>query len=742
MASSAKFDLIVLGGGSGGIATAKHAANAYGKRVACVDFVRPSPPGSTWSGFPSPCFHPTGRADRLLLAWGLGGTCVNVGCIPKKLMHASSLIGSLSHDAPAYGWASPPAFPSGKPVFEWSSLRDNVHHLIARMNHGFEKELGHAQVTYYNMWGSLVDRNTILLKAASGEVQSIEGEHVVLAMGGRPIYPDIPGAKSLGVTSDDLFTLPTAPGTTVVVGASYVALECAGFLKGCGYDVTVLMRSIPLRGFDQQMAEMVCAHLETEGVKIIRGVVPTRLEGQPGPGHKKVFFAPTNPCAAGSSGVVITCTSAEFATKLALLERDYPGPHYVVFTSDLDPASGVPWCPDCVKCVPAAIQAARETGGTILEVGVGSRADWKSPGHPLRLSPWNLGGIPTLSRVRQGQLAEQVGHELESADGPAAQNIVRQFIWDNVSDEAAIECSTVLFAIGRACETSGIGLEAVGVDLDKGYVKVDNFERTSVPNIYAIGDIRKGGLELTPVAVRPFLLDVSAGRLLADRLFGAATRPFAYRMVPTTVFTPLEYGACGHSEDMAVQKFGDNSILVLEARFSPLEWQIVPARKKFLNMCYMKLLVDKATDKVVGFHYLGPNAGEITQGVAVAIKAGATSKHFEDTVGIHPTIAEGMVNLKPRKPPAVDSILVWPLISSALWDHVAGCGILDWVVGVLCLALTGSLPLEDDPLAAMAGIQDDPLGPSSRGMKDGALKENDPLAMAEDDDTGLCGPGG
>ena len=66
-------------------------------------------------------------------------------------------------------------------------------------------------------------------------------------MGGRPTYPDIPGAKDLGVTSDDLFTLPAAPGTTVVVGASYVALECAGFLRGCGYDVTVLMRSIPLR---------------------------------------------------------------------------------------------------------------------------------------------------------------------------------------------------------------------------------------------------------------------------------------------------------------------------------------------------------------------------------------------------------------------------------------------------------------------------------------------------------------
>lgn len=100
----------------------------------------------------------------------------------------------------------------------------------------------------------------------------------MLATGGRPSYPGIPGDKEFGITSDDLFTLPKAPGKTLVVGASYVALECAGFLSAFGYDTSVMVRSIFLRGFDQQMANKIAEHMATYHTKFIRNATPSKLE--------------------------------------------------------------------------------------------------------------------------------------------------------------------------------------------------------------------------------------------------------------------------------------------------------------------------------------------------------------------------------------------------------------------------------------------------------------------------------
>lgn len=100
----------------------------------------------------------------------------------------------------------------------------------------------------------------------------------MIAVGGRPSYPGIPGDKEFGITSDDIFSLKRAPGKTLVVGASYVALECAGFLNALGYDTTVMVRSILLRGFDQDMAERIGNYMENHGVKFIKGGIPVKLE--------------------------------------------------------------------------------------------------------------------------------------------------------------------------------------------------------------------------------------------------------------------------------------------------------------------------------------------------------------------------------------------------------------------------------------------------------------------------------
>lgn len=104
-------------------------------------------------------------------------------------------------------------------------------------------------VKYYNKLGKVINKNTIELKDSKGDIEIIKAKNIVIAVGGRPMIPDNID-KKLVLTSDDVFSIKTAPGKTLVVGASYVALECAGFIKGCGYDTTVMVRSILLRGFD------------------------------------------------------------------------------------------------------------------------------------------------------------------------------------------------------------------------------------------------------------------------------------------------------------------------------------------------------------------------------------------------------------------------------------------------------------------------------------------------------------
>ena len=229
-------------------------------------------------------------------------------------------------------------------------------------------------------------------------------ENIVIAVGGRPSYPEIPGAREFGITSDDIFSMTKPPGKTLVVGASYVALECAGFLTAYGFDTTVMVRSILLRGFDQDMANLIGEHMSLYHTKFIRGATPS-----------------------------------------------------------------------------------------------------------------------SLTR--------------ESEDGPIT------VTWNDADGEKSDTFDTVLFAIGRYAVTAGLNLANAGVVAERnGKFKVNEFEQTNVPNIYAIGDVLHGRLELTPVAIK-------AGALLAARLCGTSTAVMDYEEVPTTVFTPLEYGTVGLTEE-------------------------------------------------------------------------------------------------------------------------------------------------------------------------------------------------
>ena len=166
--------------------------------------------------------------------------------------------------------------------------------------------------------------------------------------------------------------------------------------------------------------------------------------------------------------------------------------------------------------------------------------------------------------------------------------------------------NTVAIAIGRDLCTTDMGLDTVGVELAKsGKIKTDQEDRSSAPHIYAIGDVREGGIELTPVAIQ-------AGKLLAQRLYGFKTKTMDYINVATTVFTPLEYGCCGLSEEDAIAQYGEEDIEVYHSGFWPLEHTVAHRPE---NDCYAKLVCVKSQkEKVVGLHYLGPDAGEVTQG--------------------------------------------------------------------------------------------------------------------------------
>ena len=469
-----EYDLFVIGGGSGGISAARWGAE-LGKKVAFADYVKPSPAGTTW---------------------GLGGTCVNVGCIPKKLMHYAGILAEAKADQKLAGI---PTMPDDA-GHQWTTMVQNVQKHIKSLNWGYKADMIKLKVKYFNAFATFKDAHTVQLDDGKGGVTTTTADKIVIAVGGRPQYPGIPGDKEFGITSDDIFSKKTTPGKTLVIGASYVALECAGFLTALGYDTTVMVRSILLRGFDQDMANRIGAYMETHHTKFIKGAVPIKLE-KPDPNGK----------------VIVTY--------------------------------------------------------------------------------------------------EQDGQHISG------------------------EYDTVLFAIGRYALTKELHLDLAGVKAESnGKIKANDVEETSVPNIFAIGDVLYGKLELTPVAIK-------AGKLLAERLFGGMTEKMDYVNVPTTVFTPLEYGSCGYSEDDAKALYGAENISTFHTSFQPLEWAYNKGRPE--GDCYVKVLVNKADkNRVVGFHICAPNAGEVTQGLGIAMKCGLTKELLDSCVGIHPTIAEDCVGLK------------------------------------------------------------------------------------------------
>lgn len=159
---------------------------------------------------------------------------------------------------------------------DWEKMVKNVQGHVKGLNWGYKSELMKLKCKYFNYYATFVDAHTLLLDNGKDQ-KTVTADKIIIAVGGRPSYPGITGDKEFGITSDDFFSLKKNPGKTLVIGASYVALECAGFLTGLGYDTTVMVRSILLRGFDQDMAKCIGEHMELLGTKFINESTPSSL---------------------------------------------------------------------------------------------------------------------------------------------------------------------------------------------------------------------------------------------------------------------------------------------------------------------------------------------------------------------------------------------------------------------------------------------------------------------------------
>jgi len=200
-------------------------------------------------------------------------------------------------------------------------------------------------------------------------------------------------------------------------------------------------------------------------------------------------------------------------------------------------------------------------------------------------------------------------------------------------DGAKVDCDQVLYATGRTGKTDTLNLESAGVKMDKSFIPVNEYSRTNVEGIYAVGDVTNR-MALTPVALME-------GHSLADTVFGGMDRPCDHEYIASTVFTSPEIGTIGYSEEDALKKFNGN-IAVYKTKFKPMMHSFPKTEMYTL----MKLIVDTSTDKVVGCHIATDGAGEMMQGIAVAIKMGATKLDFDRTIGIHPTSAEELVTMR------------------------------------------------------------------------------------------------
>ncbi|MGB2097875.1 MAG: glutathione-disulfide reductase, partial [Candidatus Puniceispirillales bacterium] len=448
MAPIYDFDLITIGGGSGGVRASRIAAG-HGARVAVVE------------------------ED------GLGGTCVLRGCVPKKLLVYGSAFSSDFADAAGFGWHVT------EPVHDWPALITAKNNELDRLAGIYQGLMDNAGVTVLHGRGKVTGAHEVTVDG-----KTWTAERILIAVGGWPLIPDIPGLREHAISSNEALDLAQRPDEIVILGSGYIAVEFAGIFAGFGVKTHLVFRADqPLRGFDTDMRQGLMTAMQDRGIML-------------------------------HAGAFITSVHADAGLKTITLDNG-----------------------------------------------------------------------------------------------------------------AELHADVVMAATGRMPNIDGLGLSEQGVTLtDKNAIKVDDQGQSSVPSIYAIGDVTDR-INLTPVAI-------AEGHIFADRFYGQHERRMDYENVPSAVFSQPPLATVGLTEEQA--KDQGLSINVYAASFRAMKNTISGRNEKTL----MKLIVDTADDKVIGVHMLGPDAAEIIQGIAIAIKAGATKADFDATIGIHPTAAEEFVTMR------------------------------------------------------------------------------------------------
>ncbi|HEY7999650.1 MAG TPA: glutathione-disulfide reductase [Pseudolabrys sp.] len=233
------------------------------------------------------------------------------------------------------------------------------------------------------------------------------------------------------------------------------------------------------------------------------------------------------------------------------------------------------------------------------------------------------------NEMRGRGIAVTCGHTVTSIERTGDEFVTQ------LSDGSAVSSDKVMFAIGRRPNIMGLGIETLGVKIhEHGGIEVDAFSRTSVPNIYAVGDVTNR-VNLTPVAIRE-------GHAFADTVYGGKPTPIDHSNVPTAVFSEPELGVVGLTETQARDQLA--KVDIYKTSFRPMK-ATLPGRD---TRMFMKLLVDGTTDRVVGCHIAGHPAAELIQVIGIAVKMGATKADFDATIAVHPTAAEELVTMREK----------------------------------------------------------------------------------------------
>lgn len=231
-ASRQLFDYIVIGGGSGGMAAARRAAGIHGASVALIE------------------------AHSVL-----GGTCVNVGCVPKKVMWNTASVFETLHQAKGYGYEF------GEVKFNWSVIKAKRDAFVKRLNGIYDANITKEKVEHFHGHASFVNSSTISITRDGIDPIQIQGKHILIATGGHAIIPKVPGAE-LGINSDGFFQLEEQPKRVAVVGTGYIGVELAGIFHALGSEVTIFSRTKQiLRKFDPIIKDTLLEHMKSQGVK-------------------------------------------------------------------------------------------------------------------------------------------------------------------------------------------------------------------------------------------------------------------------------------------------------------------------------------------------------------------------------------------------------------------------------------------------------------------------------------------